>query len=45
MLRHEFLKEHRAFVEEQRKVAKKQKEIDPLKGGAKRTEISHSEGE
>ncbi|MGE5212637.1 MAG: tail fiber domain-containing protein, partial [Nitrospirota bacterium] len=31
MLLNEFLKEHRAFVEEQRKVADQQKEIDALK--------------
>jgi len=31
MLLNEFLKEHRAFVEEQRKVAQQQKEIDALK--------------
>ena len=31
MLLNEFLKEHRAFVEEQRKVADQQKEIDGLK--------------
>ena len=31
MLLNEFLKEHRAFVEEQRKVADQQKQIDSLK--------------
>jgi hypothetical protein len=31
MLLNEFLKEHRAFVEEQLKVANQQKEIDALK--------------
>jgi len=31
MLLNEFLKEHRAFVDEQRKVAYQQKEIDTLR--------------
>ena len=31
MLLNEFLKEHRAFIEEQLKVAEQQKEIDALK--------------
>jgi trimeric autotransporter adhesin len=31
MLLNEFLKEHRAFIEEQRKMAEQQKEIDALK--------------
>ena len=31
MLLNEFLKEHKAFVEEQRKVEQQQKEIDALK--------------
>jgi hypothetical protein len=31
MLLNEFLKEHRAFIEEQRKMAAQQKEIDVLK--------------
>ena len=35
MLLNEFLKEHRAFVEEQHKVAKQQKEIDVLKAELK----------
>jgi hypothetical protein len=35
MLLNEFLKEHRAFVEEQRKVAGQQKEIDALKAELK----------
>jgi Chaperone of endosialidase len=35
MLLNEFLKEHRAFVEEQRKVANQQKEIEALKVGLK----------
>jgi hypothetical protein len=35
MLLNEFLKEHKAFVEEQRKVEQQQKEIDALKTGLK----------
>jgi len=35
MLLNEFLKEHRAFVEEQRQVEQQQKEIDALKGELK----------
>jgi len=35
MLLNEFLKEHRAFVDEQRKVEEQQKEIDLLKGELK----------
>jgi hypothetical protein len=35
MLLNEFLKEHRAFVEEQNKVAEEQKEIDSLKAELK----------
>ena len=35
MLLNEFLKEHRAFTEEQRKVAQQQKEIEALKAELK----------
>ena len=35
MLLNEFLKEHRAFAEQQRKVDEQQKEIDALKGELK----------
>jgi hypothetical protein len=35
MLLNEFLKEHRAFAEEQRKVEQQQKEIDVLKAELK----------
>jgi len=35
ILPNEFLKEHRAFVEEQRKVERHQKEIDDLKSHLK----------
>ncbi len=38
MLLNEFLKEHKAFVEEQREVEQQQKEIDALK-----TELKNSE--
>ena len=42
MLLNEFLKEHRAFIEEQRRMAEQQKDIDALKGGAKENRGSSS---
>ena len=41
MLLNEFLKEHRAFVEEQRKVCEQQKEIDALKAELKEQRAAH----
>ena len=39
MLLNEFIKEHRAFVEEQRKVAQQQQEIDALKAELKQQRL------
>jgi trimeric autotransporter adhesin len=45
MLLNEFLKEHRAFVEEQQKAAQQQKEIDLLKAELKEQRSLYPKGE